>query len=852
MTAGEFRNPPAPKRSRSMRPIQTLCRAALLAALLSFPQAQGAFPTVVLKPVCLRQIHSPTNIVSAADGTGRLFICDQPGRIHIFQGGMLQPTPFLDLSSTAGGPVLALTTGYSERGLLGLAFHPNYNGNPLLPGYGKFYVNYTKNYVAGSDPAPSQAGDPVNCLTVIAEFTVSAGNPNVAVPASERRLLMYTQPQSNHNGGQLAFGPDGYLYIGVGDGGGSNDNQGGHTGGSNSPIPTNNLGNGQDKTRYLGKILRIDPVDPDGGGPLTYSIPASNPFFSDPTPGLKKEIYAFGMRNPWRFSFDQRAGGTNRMFCGDVGQGRIEEINLIVSGGNYGWRYKEGIEMPTFSSGAPTNPMPDPGGPYIDPIAMYAHPGVTTSPVLPQLGLSVTGGFVYRGGAIPALQGKYIFGDYGSTAGASDGRMMGLEETAPGSGDFTLTQAIPFLGTSNPVIGQRILCLGEDESGEIYVGMKSNAGVLALDGGLPAGGIYKIVPSQSFNTSLPAAKDNTIFAEDIPLGRSYSDALGYLYAGRTGDNYGPYVRRALVAFDVAAVVPAGAVIQSAQLKLNLNKAGSTSTGTSVALHRLTETWGEGTSINPVDGGYGAPATTDDATWLWRFYNTSPWTAAGGSFAVTPSASAVLPDIALVTWGPTPQLQADVQGWLDIPAGNAGWILLGDEITALSASRFDSRQKGVVPPALQLTYGTAPPLTRRESWLQQYFLVGQFVDDHADLEGDGIVNLIEYAYGFSPLAANPPSAGLQVTSGLAGQNTVCTTTFRRDPRATDLSYFLETGSDLTGWTIITQSLAGAAPTGSGYVSESVVAGEAPIRLVQAQETLPSPVKHFVRLRVVRQP
>ncbi len=142
--------------------------------------------------------------------------------------------------------------------------------------------------------------------------------------------------------------------------------------------------------------------------------------------GVKEEIYAFGLRNPWRFSFDKRPGGTNRLFCGDVGQGRIEEINLIVSGGNYGWRYKEGhrVSLLLLRHGD----QPDArsrAGPYIDPIAMYAHPTVVTSPVLPQLGLSVTGGFVYRGAAIPALQGKYIFGDYGSTSGASDGRIMG-------------------------------------------------------------------------------------------------------------------------------------------------------------------------------------------------------------------------------------------------------------------------------------------------------------------------------------------------------------------------------------------------------------------------------------------
>ena len=453
--------------------------------------ALAAFPPVHLKPVVLKQIHSPTTITHAGDGSNRLFVCDQPGRIFIVKGGMMLPVPFLDIRDR----VFTLTTNYSERGLLGLAFHPGFK-DPLSPGYRKFYVNYNKSYVASSDPAPPVADHTPNCTTVIAEFSVSPADPNVALPGSERRIMLFTQPQSNHNGGQVEFGPDGLLYIGSGDGGSADDNNLGHTGGaSGTPRPTGGLGNAQDKTNLLGKILRINPQDPDGAGVLNYSIPADNPFVSDPTPGVKKEIYAYGLRNPWRFSFDWRPGGTNRLFCGDVGQGRIEEVNLITSGGNYGWRYQEGTEFPSFSSGALTNPMPRPGGTLIPPIAMYAHPGAVTNPALPQLGLSVTGGFVYRGPAIPGMQSKYLFGDYGSTAGASDGRIMGLEETTPGSGAFTLTQAVPLIGQANPVVGQRILSLGEDEAGEIYFGMKTNGGVLQLDGGLPAGGLFKIVPT---------------------------------------------------------------------------------------------------------------------------------------------------------------------------------------------------------------------------------------------------------------------------------------------------------------------------------------------------------------------
>ena len=860
-----------------MLSLRTVLHSVTAAIVLALPHARAAFPTVALKAVCLQQIHSPTTITSAPDGTGRLFVCDQLGKIYIIQGGMVLPVPFLNIASTANtppnngpGPVVTLTTTYDERGLLGLAFHPGF-ANPASPGYRKFYINYNKNYVPGApdfDPPPPVADHTPNCVTVIAEFQVSLADPNVAVLASQRRLLVFTQPQANHNGGQLEFGPDGFLYIGCGDGGSANDNNVGHTGGSAiAPRPTNNLGNAQDRRVLLGKILRIDPLGTNGPGGQ-YGIPAGNPFvgqsqsivghpeFDGP---MRGEIFSFGMRNPWRFSFDKRAGGTNRIFCGDVGQGRIEEIDLIVSGGNYGWRYKEGTELPSFSSGSPTNPMPDFGtGPYINPIAMYAHPGVVTSPVLPQLGLSVTGGFVYRGAAIPAMQGKYVFGDYGSTSGASDGRMMGLEETAPLSGVFTLTQAIPLLGTANPIVGQRILGMGEDESGEIYVGMKTNFGVLQLGGdGLPAGGIYKIVPIESVTKTLPASKDNTIFSEDVDLARSYSDGIGYLYAGRTGSNFGPYNRRALVAFDLAVGVPSSAVIQSAQLKLYRIKAGAAgSSNTPFSAYRCTETWGEGTSQN-ISGGFGAPATTNDATWAHRFFNTSSWSTPGGSFNATASATLIVTpsDGPLLTWTST-AMKSDVQGWLNTPASNAGWIIRSDETTNLTASQYSSKQTGGVPPALTLTYDAAPPPTHFETWLATYFpanRVGQYVDPNTSFSNDGVGSLVKYAYGLSPLTVTPVGAGLQASSVVSGANpadTICTYTFRRDADAKDLTYVLQTSGDLISWSNIVQSTAGAVSSGTGFVSEGNAGGQ--IMLVTAQETVLSPVNRFVRIRVSRAP
>jgi glucose/arabinose dehydrogenase len=246
----------------------------------------GEFPKLHLQPVVLQQVHAPTCLTHAGDGSGRLFVVDQAGQIRIIKGGMLLPTPFLDISSTAGvvadRKVVAMSTAYTERGLLSLAFHPGY-ADPESAGYGRFYVNYTE-----PDGTP-------NCTTVVAEFRVSDTDADRAEASSERRLLVFPQPQNNHNGGGLVFDAAGLLYIGSGDGGSSNDNDAGHTGGfaatQTTPRPTNALGNGQDKTVLLGKILRIDPLDPDGAGPLRYGIPPSNPFVGAGG-GVREEIFA--------------------------------------------------------------------------------------------------------------------------------------------------------------------------------------------------------------------------------------------------------------------------------------------------------------------------------------------------------------------------------------------------------------------------------------------------------------------------------------------------------------------------------------------------------------------------------
>lgn len=327
-------------------------------------------------------LSKPVGIANAGDGSGRLFILEQAGIIRIIQNDQLLIEPFLDISDRV--------SCCSERGLLGIAFHPNFEQN------GFFYVNYTD--LTGN--------------TVISRFEVVAGE-NRGDPNSEIKLLEIEQPYRNHNGGGMAFGPDGYLYLGLGDGGSQGDP----------------LGNAQNRDVLLGKLLRLDV----GEGEF-YSIPADNPFAQS---GGAPEVWAYGLRNPWRFSFDRQTGD---LYIGDVGQGTWEEIDYLPAGSpggtNFGWNYLEGTHA--FST------LPQPEGEVLtDPVAEYSH----------NQGISVIGGVVYRGQQLPSMQGIYLFGDYGS------GLIWGLFMDDAG----TWQNAILFR------IGGSISSFGEDESGEIYV-----------------------------------------------------------------------------------------------------------------------------------------------------------------------------------------------------------------------------------------------------------------------------------------------------------------------------------------------------------------------------------------------
>jgi len=332
--------------------------------------------------------NTPVFLTHAGDGTNRIFVVQQDGNILVFPN---------DSAVAAGNTFLHITPKLSsvkgEQGLLGLAFHPDYKTN------GYFYVNYT-------------APNPLR--TVVARYRVLPGDPGRGDSSSEYRIIEINQPFSNHKGGMISFGPDGYLYIGMGDGGSAND-------------PDTN---GQHRTTLLGKILRIDVNDTTAS--THYKIPPDNPFAGNSS-GWKEEIWALGMRNPWRWSFDPPTGA---LWVGDVGQDVREEIDIVTRGGNYGWNITEGeICRPPASSCDTTG--------LIFPIKDYPH----------TLGNAITGGYVYRGTRTPFLTGAYIYGDYGS------GRIWMLRYANGAiAADSMLTQA-PF----------EISSFGTDEFNELYI-----------------------------------------------------------------------------------------------------------------------------------------------------------------------------------------------------------------------------------------------------------------------------------------------------------------------------------------------------------------------------------------------
>jgi glucose/arabinose dehydrogenase len=370
-------------------------------------------------------LASPLVIAESPDNSGRLFIVDQGGQIYILKDGQWISQPFLDIS----GKVIQRETAQDERGLLGLAFHPGFESN------GRFFVFYS-----GALSATGPLGwDHTN---YIAEYSVTPGSDQ-ANTGSERILLAIDHPQSNHNGGMIAFGPDGYLYISVGDGGGANDTDEGHVEG----------GNGQDITEnLLGSILRIDVDNTED-----YGIPADNPFVG--VDGFD-EIYAFGLRNPYRFSFDPEGN----IIAADAGQELYEEINLIEIGGNYGWNIKEGTHC--FD---PDNPETSPvscatqdafGNPLRDPVIEFKNSRSFSD----GLGNVSIGGYVYEGANESDLDGKYIFGVLTQSAD-----MNGAIFAADRNGTTWDYEKLSITNKTNNELDEYVLGFGKDNSGEVYV-----------------------------------------------------------------------------------------------------------------------------------------------------------------------------------------------------------------------------------------------------------------------------------------------------------------------------------------------------------------------------------------------
>jgi glucose/arabinose dehydrogenase len=355
-------------------------------------QAAPAWPSIRLELVN-NAFDKPIYVANAGDGSGRLFVVQKEGQIILVRNGSPAPTPFLDISSQVG-------SRRTEQGLLSVAFHPQYSTRGL------FYIHYT-----------DRRGD-----VVVARYRASADNPDVADQNNALRLLHVDKPESNHNGGQLAFGPDGYLYVGLGDGGAFGD-------------PWDNA---QNKSVLLGKLLRLDV---DSGTP--YVVPGDNPFVSEPR--TRPEIWAYGLRNPWRFSFDR---ASDDLYIADPGQKSWEEVNFqradADGGRNYGWRRMEGRHCYPPGDSCDSARFEQPVGEYPS-----------------SLGCAIIGGYVYRGPSSAALNGIYLFGDFCS------GRIWGLQQRSPGVWDQH-----ELLKTS-----LQISSFGEDEAGEMYLTSLSDNGL---------------------------------------------------------------------------------------------------------------------------------------------------------------------------------------------------------------------------------------------------------------------------------------------------------------------------------------------------------------------------------------
>jgi len=429
-----------------MRP--AVARPALLAAaaLLLCTTATQAQVPVRLEPF-VTGVNAPLAMVQPA-GDDRLFVIEQWGKVRIVRDGKLEPEPFLDVRNL----IVPLHPNFDERGLLGIAFHPDFKNN------GRFFVAYSAYLDDQGDLGKQFWWDHSN---VVAEYRVDKDDPDKADPRSARVIHSMDWPQFNHNGHWIGFGPDGKLYISAGDGGYANDWGIGHN---------VTEGNGQDMTVEHGKILRIDV---DSGHP--YGIPSDNPYVNDMN--AADEIWASGLRNPWRCSFDMADG---RLFCADVQQNSFEEVDIITKGANYGWRRMEATHC--FDYQKPDNhPSSCDKANLTLPILEYQN--CTAQPDGCK-GISVTGGYVYRGAHAP-WKGKYIFGDWSKTFGAMNGQIF-IGTESGGKWSMEHTKVVNMEGNL-----PYVLAFAQDSAGEVYALTSVTTGpVGALDT------IYRIVPAK--------------------------------------------------------------------------------------------------------------------------------------------------------------------------------------------------------------------------------------------------------------------------------------------------------------------------------------------------------------------
>lgn len=528
---------PSPNMSAARSPALRTLALAVVTGLVSVPVRGQISVVQVAGNTTGNPLSRPVYLTSAPQDFRRAFIIEKQGRIRVLDITSPEPTlqadtaPFLDIRSLIPTLAAGNNGNQDERGLLGLAFHPGYMSN------GKFYVYYTTLPVANLPNSAANFQNVVEYTNRNPQTLTPSPLSNIADPTSARIIMQIPDPQSNHNGGWMAFGPDGFLYVVCGDGGGAGDDEPGHT---------TTIGNGQDTGTPMGKILRIDvnvtAAPPQGpfvpGAIASYGIPADNPTIAAPplASGSRREIWAYGLRNPWRCSFDRDTGD---LWIADVGQNNWEEINFqpaltasnlaTVAGRNYGWRCWEGTTLFSTSGGTCPASFDSPG--LTAPAGVYIHAATLPGTIPPRaftniLGTcSITGGYVYRGCRIPELQGRYLFTDYCSGriwSTTLDGSGVATQPIVHSDGTPNIYSGSaqttpPISAMSRPTTS--LVSFGEDAYGELYLVDQPNARIFK---------IVRSAPGTIVNANCDITLDGSITVQDIFsfLAAYFSPGLG--------------------------------------------------------------------------------------------------------------------------------------------------------------------------------------------------------------------------------------------------------------------------------------------------------------------------------------